>query len=131
VRPKGLGGLTYEVVEREVGSWDRFANRRQVGSYTGLCGGISASGQSQHLLSITKHGNTRLRTALVVLAWRLILWQPTCKLAQKWRPVLSNPKASKAARKKAIVAIARQMAVDLWRWRTGRVKPEELGWIMV
>jgi len=129
-RPKGLGGLTYEVVEREVGSWDRFANRRQVGSYTGLCGGISASGQSQHLLSITKHGNTRLRTALVVLAWRLILWQPTCKLAQKWRPVLNNPKVSKAARKKAIVAIARQMAVDLWRWRTGRVKPEELGWIM-
>lgn len=130
VRPKGLGGLTYEVVEREVGSWDRFANRRQVGSYTGLCGGLSASGQTQHLLSITKHGNTRLRTALVVLAWRLILWQPTCKLAQKWRPVLSNPKASKAARKKAIVAIARQMAVDLWRWRTGRVKPQELGWIM-
>ena len=130
VRPRGLGGLTYEVVEREVGSWDRFANRRQVGSYTGLCGGISASGQSQHLLSITKHGNTRLRTALVVLAWRLILWQPTCKLAQKWRPVLSNPKASQAARKKAIVAIARQMAVDLWRWRTGRVQPEELGWIM-
>ena len=130
VRPKGLGGLTYEVVEREVGSWGRFANRRQVGSYTGLCGGLSASGQSQHLLSITKHGNTRLRTALVVLAWRLILWQPTCKLAQKWRPVLTNPKASKAARKKAIVAIARQMAVDLWRWRTGRVQPEELGWIM-
>src|SRR5262245_44560470 len=64
-RRKGLGGLTYEVVEREVGSWDRFANRRQVGSYTGLCGGISASGQTQHLLSITKHGNTRLRTALI------------------------------------------------------------------
>mgnify|MGYP003575412037 CR=1 FL=1 len=129
-RPKGLGGLTYEVVEREVGSWDRFDNRRQVGSYTGLCGGISASGQTRHLLSITKHGNTRLRTALVVLAWRLILWQPNCKLAQKWRPVLGNPRATKAARKKAIVAIARQMAVDLWRWRTGRAKPEEFGWIM-
>ena len=129
-RPKGLGGLTYEVIEREVGSWERFGNRRQVGSYTGLCGGISASGQTRHLLSITKHGNTRLRTALVVLAWRLILWQPNCKLARKWRPVLGHPRATKAARKKAIVAIARQMAVDLWRWRTGRAKPEEFGWIM-
>ncbi len=39
VRPKGLGGLTYEVVEREIGDWARFNNRRQVGSYTGLCGG--------------------------------------------------------------------------------------------
>lgn len=130
-RPKGLGGLTYEVVEREVGSWDRFANRRQVGSYTGLCGGISASGQTQHLLSITKHGNTRLRTALIVLAWRLVLWQPTSKLVQKWRPILCNPKASKAARKKAIVAIARQTAVDLWRWQTGRAQPQDFGWVMV
>lgn len=130
VRPKGLGGLTYEVVEREVGQWDRFVNRRQVGSYTGLCGGLSASGPSRHLLPITKHGNGRLRTALIELAWRLVQWQPGCKLVQKWQPVLGNVKASKAARKKAIVAMARQMAVDLWRWRTGRVKPEALGWIM-
>jgi transposase len=131
LRPKGLGGLTYEVVEREVGQWDRFDNRRQVGSYTGLCGGVSASGNRRHLLSITKHGNVRLRTALVELAWRLVLWQRDCKLVKKWWPVLGNVKASKAAKKKAIVALARQMAVDLWRWRTGRAKPEDLGWTMV
>jgi transposase len=131
VLPKGMGGLTYEVVQREVGDWNRFDNRRQVGSYTGLCGGVSASGKSVHLLSITKHGNVRLRTALIELAWRLVLWQRDCKLVKKWWPRLGNPKATKAARKKAIVAMARQMAVDLWRWRTGRVKPEELGWKMV
>ena len=130
-RPKGLGGLTYEVVEREVGQWDRFQNRRQVGSYTGLCGGISSSGKSTHLLPITKHGNVRLRTALIELAWRLVLWQRDCKLIKKWWPVFGNPKATKAAKKKAIVAVARQMAVDLWRWRTGRVKPEDLGWVML
>jgi transposase len=130
-RPKGLGGLTYEVVEREVGDWDRFDNRRQVGSYTGLCGGVSGSGPTTHLLPITKHGNVRLRTALIELAWRLVLWQRECKLVQKWWHVLGNPKATKAARKKAIVAVARQMAVDLWRWRTGRVQPENLGWTML
>jgi transposase len=131
LRPKGLGGLTCEVVEREVGSWDRFKNRRQVGSYTGLCGGVSASGNSRHLLPITKHGNVRLRTALIELAWRLVLWQRDCHLVKKWWPVLGNVKASKAAKKKAIVAMARQMAVDLWRWRTGRIQPEALGWTMV
>ena len=131
LRPKGLGGLTYAVVEREIGQWDRFTNRRQVGSYTGLCGGVSASGNSRHQLPITKHGNVRLRTALIELAWRLVLWQRDCKLVQRWWPVLGNPKASKAAKKKAIVAMARQMAVDLWRWRTGRVKPETLGWTMI
>lgn len=131
LRPKGLGGLTYEVVEREVGDWNRFANRRQVGSYTGLCGGVSSSGNSHRLLPITKHGNVRLRTALVELAWRLVLWQQQCSLVRKWWPVVGNPKATRAARKKAIVAMARQMAVDLWRWRTGKAKPEDLGWVMV
>jgi len=131
VRPKGLGGLTYEVVEREIGDWQRFTNRRQVGSYTGLCGGVSASGKSTHLLPITKHGNVRLRTALVELAWRLVVWQRDCALVKKWGRVFGNPKATKAARKKAIVAVARQMAVDLWRWRTGKAKAETFGWVMV
>jgi len=131
LRPKGLGGLTYEVVEREIGDWQRFTNRRQVGSYTGLCGGVSASGKSTHLLPITKHGNVRLRTALIELAWRLVVWQRDCVLVKKWWGVLGNPKATKAAKKKAIVAMARQMAVDLWRWRTGKVPPETFGWVMV
>lgn len=131
VRPKGLGGLTYEIVEREVVDWERFQNRRAVGSYTGLCGGISSSGNTQRLLPITKHGNARLRTALVELAWRMVKWQPQSKLVRKWWPILGAVRATKGARKKAIVAMARQLAVDLWRWRTGRVTPEQLGWIML
>jgi transposase len=130
-RPKGLGGLTHAVIECEVGDWKRFANRRQVGSYTGLCGGLSASGKSCHLLPITKHGNARLRTALIELAWRLVIWQPESKLVKKWQPVLGQPKANPGARKKAIVAIARQMAVDLWRWKTKRAEPADFGWAMI
>lgn len=130
-RPKGLGGLSATVIEREVQDWGRFHNRRQVGSYTGLCGGISATGNTVRLLSITKHGNVRLRTALVELAWRMVLWQPQCHAMGKWRAVLVHPRAKPAARKKAIVAVARQLAVDLWRWHTGRATPEQLGWVMV
>ncbi len=37
--------------------------------------------------------------------------------------------AAGAARKKAIVAVARQLAVDLWRIRTGRLSPGALGLI--
>jgi transposase len=131
LRPKGLGGLTQAVIERAVGDWKRFQNRRQVGSYTGLCGGLSASGKSCHLLPITKHGNARLRTAWIELAWRRVIWQPESKLVKKWKPVLGPPKASKGARKKAIVAIARQMAVDLWRWKIQRAEPSDFGWEMV
>jgi transposase len=131
VRPKGLGGLTYAVVEREVGDWNRFGNRRQVGSYAGLGGGISASGNSRQLPAITKHGHVRLRTALVELAWRMVLWQRTCPLVTKWQAALFDPKTTRSRRKKAVVAIARQLAVELWRWRTGRIQPEALGWQMI
>jgi len=31
-------------------------------------------------------------------------------------------------RKKAVVALARQLAIDLWRWRTGRTSLANLGW---
>ena len=62
---------------------------------------------------------------------RVVVWQRECTLVKKWGHVFGNPKATKAAKKKAIVAMARQMAVDLWRWRTGRVKPTVFGWTMV
>jgi hypothetical protein len=72
-----------------------------------------------------------VRTALIELAWRMVIWQHDSKLVQKWWPILGDAKATKGRRKKAIVAIARQMAVDLWRWRTGRMKPEDFGWAMI
>ena len=33
--------------------------------------------------------------------------------------------------KRRYLGVARQLAVDLWRWRTGKVKPADLGWVMV
>src|SRR5439155_12045136 len=36
-QPRGLGLLSSVLIDREIGSWTRFQNRRQVGSYTGLC----------------------------------------------------------------------------------------------
>jgi len=129
--PKGMGAFTLQAAEREVGDWNRFKNRRQVGSYTGLCGGVSSSGQSTRLLSITKHGNQRLRTLLVELAWRMKIWQPQCHAVQGWLEILQQTGSAKAsARKKAIVAVARQLAIDIWRWRTGRATAQELGWIV-
>ena len=128
--PKGMGRLTHENVESEVSDWKRFKNRRQVGSYAGLTGGISASGQSSSDLSITKAGNRRLRTELVELAWRLQIYQPGYYLVQKWQHILLNPKAHVRARKRAIVAFSRQLLIDLWRWKTGRKTPEQMGWVM-
>jgi transposase len=77
--------------------------------------------------SITKHGNPRLRRLMVELAWRVSRFQRQSRAVRQWAPLLENPKASAAARKKAIVGLARRLSVDLWRIATGRVKAEELG----
>lgn len=129
-QPRGLGALSSVVIDREIGNWSRFVNRRQVGSYTGLCPGEYSSGKTRLQSCVTKHGNPRLRAALVETAWRLVRFQPEYKAVVKWRQTLAKGAlATGAARKKAIVAVARQLAVDLWRIRTGRVRPERLGLI--
>src|SRR6266849_3554260 len=125
--PVGMGKLTSEILEREVADWNRFQNRRQVGSYTGLCPSEDSSSDRRFQGSINKHGNRRLRPVLVECLWRLCAFQPEYRLVKKWGPELSNPKTSRPRRKKIIVAMARSFAVDWWRVRTGRCKAEDLG----
>jgi len=126
-RVRGLGGLTQQVLEREMCDWGRFRNRREVASYTGLCPREDSSGGHRQQGSITKHGNPRLRVLLIELAWRLARFQPQYRGLRRWGRVLGDPRGSAAQRKKAIVAVARQLAVDLWRMATGRVRAEQLG----
>jgi transposase len=127
-QPRGLGKMTSVVIDREIGDWYRFNNRRQIASYTGLCPGEYSSGNTRLQSCVTKHGNPRLRAALVELAWRLVRFQPDYKPIIKWQRTLRRGAlATGAARKKAIVAVARQLAVDLWRVRTGRLTPEQPG----
>ncbi len=130
-RPKGLGVLAHEQIESEVCDWTRFKKWRQVGGYAGLSGGVSGSGEQMADLSITKAGNKRLRTTLIELAWRMVFYQPNYWLVKKWKKVLLNPKAHARRKKQVIVAFARQLLVDLWKWKTGRASAETLGWIMV
>jgi len=128
--PVGMGRLTHEVIESEMKDFTNFQNRRQVGSYPGLTGGVSSSGEQHADLSITKAGNRRLSTSLIECAWRLLLQQPDYWLVKKWREVLLNPKVHVRRRKRAIVAFARQLLIDIWKWKTGRTTPAALGWKM-
>lgn len=43
------------------------------------------------------------------------------------RKLIARRTTGTALRKKTVVALARQLAVDLWRWRTGRTTLAELG----
>ena len=98
---RGLGKMTSVIIDREIGDWRRFNNRRQIASYTGLCPGEYSSGNTRLQSCVTKHGNPRLRAALVELAWRLVRFQPNYKPVLKWRQILAKGAlATGAARKK-------------------------------
>jgi len=125
-RPKALGELTLVSLDAEICDWERIFNRKQVGSYTGCCPGEHSSGGKGLVGGIDRMGNGRVRRLLVEAVWRFLRWQPGWKAAQKMKVKLA---AGKAMRKKTVVALARQLAVDLWRWRTGRNTMEELGWV--
>jgi transposase len=126
VKPKGLGDLTLVTLESEVCDWGRFSNRKQVGSYTGCCPGEHSSGNTRRVGGIDRLGNGRVRALLVEAVWRFLLWQPNWKAAAKMKTKLG---AGTAMKKKTVIALARQLAIDLWRWRTGRCTLAELGWV--
>ena len=124
--PKGLGALTFVTLEGEVCDWARFSNRKQIGSYTGCCPGEHSSGGHRRVGAIDRMGNGRMRALLVEAVWRFLRWQPEWKAAQRMKVKLAD---GTSMRKKTVVALARQLAVDLWRWRTGRCTLAELGWV--
>jgi transposase len=112
ITPKGLGGLTLVTLDGEVCNWQRFNNRKQVGSYTGCCPGEHSSGNKRRVGGIDRLGNGRVRALLVEAVWRFLQWQPNWKAAVKMKTKLG---AGTAMKKKTVIALARQLAIDLWR----------------
>src|SRR6266536_1794014 len=89
-QPCGLEKMTCVIIDREFSSWTRFNVRRQTASSTGLCPGEYSSGNTRLQSCVTKHGNPRLRAALVELAWRLVRFQLSYKPILKWRRLLAK-----------------------------------------
>jgi transposase len=122
---KGAGALSEQILLREMVDWNRFTNRRQVASLTGLCPGVHSSGNKHRQGSITKHGKPRVRRVLIEMAWRVSRFQPDYQPVKKWAAALKS--RSSAMKKKAIVAIARHLAIDLWRINAKGMDPKRVG----
>jgi len=127
---KGLGDFCFGIIENEIADWYRFTNRKQVSSFTGLCPSENSSGPNQRFGSIDRRGNKRIRKQLVEAVWRLHMWNPGWRGFKKFPYVFGKGvKVSAAVRKKAVVACARMLMVDLWRLNTGQTTLENLGLI--
>ncbi len=104
----GFGEITAFVIVSEVGDVARFPTGKQFASYLGLVPSLYQSGKTKRLGSITKLGNPYARWILVQTAHRLVRGDATYKLAYA-------ALALRRGKKKAIVAIARKLAVLSWR----------------
>lgn len=126
--PKGLGDLSYATLNAEVLDWSRFKNRGQAGSFIGCCPREHSSGPRQKLGEIDRMGNARLRTVLVEAVWRLRKWNSQWRGFKKFAEALGpEAKVSGARKRKAIVACARLLMIDLWRLHVGTATLEGLG----
>jgi transposase len=118
----GVGSLTALAYVVTIVDPRRFASSRKVGSYLGLRPGRYQSGRSDPQLRITKAGDRHLRRLLVTSAHYILgPFGPDCDL-RRYGLRLASRGGGKIAKKKAIVAVARKLAVLLHRlWSTGEV----------
>jgi transposase len=129
-RPKGAGANSLVQLQAELLDWRLYINRRKIACLAGMVPSEWSTGTGgQRLGSITKVGVPTVRRIAIEMVWRIILFQPQYPPVQKWQAVLKG--SNRALKKKAVVAIGRQLIVDLWRWQTGRATAEELNLVMV
>jgi transposase len=102
------------VLDKELLGWRRSANRRELAGSLRLVPTPYDSGERQVEQGISKAGNKRVRALLVELAWGWLRLQPDSALTQ-W---LNRRFAAggKRMRRIGIVALARRLAIALWRY---------------
>ena len=99
-----------------------FQTRRQVASFVGLAPSPYKSGEVDRDRGISKAGSKLARHMLVELAWFWLRYQPNSQLAQWWRERFG--KQGMRGRKVGIVALARKLAIALWRFVEDGIVPE-------
>ena len=117
----GVGTLIALTFVLTVEDRERFRKSRDVGCYVGLRPKQSESGQSQPQLRITKEGDRYLRQLLVQGAHLILNRRGPDTDLKRWGLKLAS-RGGKNAKKRAIVAVARKLAVLLHRlWVCGEV----------
>jgi transposase len=103
-------------------AWREFKNRREIGALSGLTPTPYDSGVSQREQGISKAGNKRIRTLAVEMSWVWLRFQPQSKLSRWYLERFAG--GGSRSRRIGIVAVARRLLIDLWRYLEHGVIPE-------
>lgn len=114
LRLKGIGVASSWVYVMEFFAWRNFRNRREVGALAGLAPTPYQSGDDAREQGISKEGNTFVRSMAIQIAWGWLRHQPESKLSLWYEKRFGH--GSKRLRKIGIVALARKLLVEMWRY---------------
>jgi transposase len=121
IKVYGVGHLTALTFVLTLGTKERFQRSRDVGCYLGMRPRRSQSGESDPQLGITKAGNGYLRQLLVECANHVVGPRGKDSALRQWGLNL-GARGGGHARRRAVVAVARKLAVLLHRiWVTQEV----------
>jgi len=119
---RGIGINSAWLYVMEFFGWREFRNRREVGALAGLVPTPHQSGDEAWERGISKAGNRYIRSMAIQIAWAWLRWQPQSQLSRWYERRFGN--GSPRLRRIGIVALARKLLVDLWRFLEHGVIPE-------
>jgi len=118
----GIGVTSSWDFVMEMFGWREFRNRREVGAFAGLTPTPYDSGGSQREQGISKAGRGRIRALNIQIAWGWLRFQPQSKLSLWYQERFAG--GGSRMRRIGIVAVARKLLIDLWRYLEYGVVPE-------
>lgn len=119
---KALGPTLSWTLATELFGWRSFANRRELGGLVGLAPVPFQSGMMRQDGGHAKTGRSRLRASLTELAWGWVRYQPESALTQWYERKFAH--GGKRLRRIGIVAVARKLLIELWKYLETGALPE-------
>ncbi len=111
---KGIGVNSSWLYVMELFGWRELRNRREVGAIIGLTPTPDESGQKERERGLSKAGNRHVRAMAIEIAWGWLRFQPESELSKWYQRRFGS--GSKRVRKIGIVALARKLMIELWRF---------------
>jgi len=106
----------------ELFGWREFSNRRELAAALGLTPMPYQSGDSAREQGISRAGNRRVRAMAIEIAWSWLRYQPQSHLSRWYQQRFGS--GSPRLRRIGIVALARRLMIDLWRYVEKGILPE-------
>jgi transposase len=119
---RGIGVNSAWLYVMELFGWRELRNRREVGAIVGLTPTPNESGQQERERGVSKAGNRHVRAMAIEIAWGWLRFQPNSELSKWYQRRFGS--GSKRVRKIGIVALARKLMIELWRFLETGVIPE-------